>query len=339
MSYGIVKSDYYSGTTITMNPEDVGFKYDGEFFENSKKGLKDIIKLIFNHYYPSLTMTKRTYLSDEENSRMKEQYYNSLKKVVWSDYPNLRGVPDYHENLKAYDSSRTFKNIWVDKKSKKAWLGEKKINTEVKRDINEFIKDLGKHIVINSVELITTHYVSCNDCFARINFTEIDDFKSIENLRNEQAEKEAAAENAKKIAEEKIQQEKIAAKNAAIEKIGKTYYGKYMKSQNREFSNSIINDFICGNITEKYLNAVSAEELFNADNINNKDYQRIIGILEKATTKPYNTNDPLVLKINEWKACDLALNMNNKIKNEEKRINRRNAAIDLGVKFIANCFK
>ena len=34
MSYGIVKSDYYTGTTITMNPEDIGFNYDSMFFEN-----------------------------------------------------------------------------------------------------------------------------------------------------------------------------------------------------------------------------------------------------------------------------------------------------------------
>lgn len=338
MSYGIVNADYYNGTTISLNPEDIGFNYNHQFFENSKKGLKDLVKFVFDNGYPSLTMTKRTFLSNEENEKMKERYHNALSRVVWSDYPDLRGVPDYHENLKAYDSSRTFDKLWIEKKVKKYWSNDLKVNTEVKRDIADLIKDLEKHVIIHSVELIRTHYVSCNENFARITFSEVSDISAILKLREEKEIAEKKAEEAKKVAEEAKRLEEEAAMNEAIKIIDTTYYGKYMKAQNKKYSSSVISDIMNGNISPKFLDVVNPEELLNADTAKSKDFQRIIGILEKANTKPYNINEPLVLKINEWKACNLARNMNVKIKNEEKRVNRKNAAIELGVKYIANCF-
>ena len=338
MSYGIVKADYYNGTTISLNPEDIGFKYDGVFFENSKKGLKDLVKLVFDNGYPSLTMTKRRFLSDEENEKMKESYHKALSRVVWSDYPDLRGVPDYHENLKACDSSRTFDKLWIEKKVKKYWSSDLKVNTEVKRDIAELIKDLGKHVIIHSVELIRTHYVSCNENFARITFSEVADFSNILKLREEKELAEKKAEEMKKAEEEAERLKKEAIRNEAIKIIDNTYYGKYMKSQNKQYAEGIIKDIAIGNISEKFLNVVCPEELFTSENVNNKDFQRIIGILEKANNNHYNNSLPLVMKIDERKACNLARTMNDKIKNEEKRVNRKNAAIELGVKYIANCF-
>ena len=338
MSYGIVNYDYYNGTTITMKPEDIGFKYDGMFFENSKKGLKDLVKLVFNSYYPVLEIVKTRHLSEEENEEMKKRYHDALSRVVWTDYPDLRHVPDYNERAKTCSSCRTFKKLRVDRKN--SYLGDTIVNREVKCEINDFIKDIGKNIIINSVDLIRTHYVAANENFARINYTVVDDIKSLKKLRDKtiQAEKKSEeerikAEEAKKAKEETERQE-------IINQLNNTKYGEYIKSHNLSYSYSILNDFKKGLISEKFLNATNIDDLFTLDQIKNKDYQRIYGILEKALKKiSFDKDVPLLTKIHQGKAIQLAENMNNKIKDEEKRKARKAAAFDIGVGFIGEYFK
>lgn len=338
MSYGIVNYDYYKGTTITMNPEDIGFKYDGMFFENSKKGLKELVKLVFNNYYPVLEMVKTRNLSEEENEEMKKRYHDALKRVVWTDYPDLRHVPDYNERAKTCSSCRTFKKLRVDRKN--SYLGDTIVNREVKREIDDFIKDIGKNIIINSVDLIQTHYVAANENFARINYTIIDDVKSLKKLRDEKIIAEKKAEEERIKAEEAKKAKEAEERQVIINQLNNTKYGEYIKSHNLSYSCSIFSDFKKGLISEKFLNATNIDDLFTLDQIKNKDYQRIYGILEKSLKKiNFDKDVPLIVRIHQGKAIQLAENMNAKIKGEEKRNARKAAAFDIGAGFIGEFFK
>jgi hypothetical protein len=81
---------------------------------------------------------------------------------------------------------------------------------------------------------------------------------------------------------------------------------------------------------------IPAERYVFMNEPRDKDERRIFDIVKKANCN--KTGCVGMLTTERWKMIELAQNMNRKITNEDKRLNRKAACLTYGLKFLADCF-
>jgi cellobiose-specific phosphotransferase system component IIA len=136
---------------------------------------------------------------------------------------------------------------------------------------------------------------------------------------------------------EKIRLEKIKAEeemNYAKEIVRNSEFGKFIENANESQFNFIARKIQQKKISAKLLNIHHMDEIMSAEKFADKNYQRIYDIILKSS----KGNTFVVNDLNFIKATELACQMAKKIKSPEKMLARKNAALDLGFLFLADCF-
>lgn len=137
---------------------------------------------------------------------------------------------------------------------------------------------------------------------------------------------------------EKIRLEKIKSEeemNYAKEIVRNSEFGKFIENANESQFNFIARKIQQKKISAKLLNIHHMDEIMTAEKFADKNYQRIYDIILKSS----KGNTFVVNDLNFIKATELACQMAKKIKSPEKMLARKNAALDLGFLFLAECFE
>lgn len=141
-----------------------------------------------------------------------------------------------------------------------------------------------------------------------------------------------------KEAMEKIRLEKIKAEeemNYAKEIVRNSEFGKFIENKSKIQFDYIARKIQQKKIATKLLNIHHMDEIMTSEKFADKNYQRIYDIILKSS----NGNTFVVNDLDFNKAINLAYQMAKKIKSPEKMLARKNAALDLGFPFLAECFK
>jgi len=175
-----------------------------------------------------------------------------------------------------------------------------------------------------------------NDKEVQIEVTLVDK-KQLKEVRAKIKAEEEIARLAKEAAEKKAKEDAIAAKNEAEELILKTEFGKNIIKRTYDYD-MIVRWVTEGKLTEKFLNAKSVTDLISEEMIKDKDYLRISDILKKSDLLYRGNNKSLMASLDLNKARKLAKQQGDKIKDETKRIRRKEAANAIGAGWLAGYF-
>lgn len=120
--------------------------------------------------------------------------------------------------------------------------------------------------------------------------------------------------------------------------IDTTLFGKSVSKESMPLLYERITRYVeDSRISVDVLNARNIDELMTPEMHNSKDYQRIYDIICNSKKEGYYGKS-LIENLDINNACTLATRMSNKIKSAKKKLARKNAALDLGFGFIAECF-